>query len=146
MIKRFEGSAIIGYDSPKFNDFVILLGPVTAGTYLSNLRWEYERERMRLDITPTKSQKVEGEATRILYVVPQGRVAPRGTAKLRAGVRGTAFRPYSSARARSAAAPGWRAGLVVSVPPQTSALRHTAPVSTESVSKCSQPTRPISTS
>ena len=29
-IKRFEGSAIIGYEFLKFNDLVILLGPVRA--------------------------------------------------------------------------------------------------------------------
>ena len=72
MIKRFEGSTIIGYEFLKFNDLVVLLGPV-KGKYSQPERWEYEHGRLALPLTPTKTLKVEGEATRILYVVPKGR-------------------------------------------------------------------------
>jgi outer membrane protein OmpA-like peptidoglycan-associated protein len=72
MIKRFEGSAIIGYEFLKFNDLVVLLGPI-QGEYSQFGRDEYERGRMTFPLTPTKTQKVEGEATRILYVAPTGR-------------------------------------------------------------------------
>jgi OOP family OmpA-OmpF porin len=57
-IKRYEGSAIIGYDFKKFDEYVVLLGPL--------------KENMP-NISPTKTQKVEGQVTRILYVAPEGR-------------------------------------------------------------------------
>jgi OmpA-OmpF porin, OOP family len=72
MIKRFEGSTIIGYEFKKFNDLVVLLGPA-KGKYSKFLDWEYEHGREALPLTLTKSQTVEGEATRILYVAPAGR-------------------------------------------------------------------------
>lgn len=72
MVKRFEGSAIIGYEFLKFNDLVVLLGPV-KGKYSQFEKWEFEHGRSALPLAPTKSQRVEGEATRILYVAPMGR-------------------------------------------------------------------------
>jgi outer membrane protein OmpA-like peptidoglycan-associated protein len=72
MIKRFEGSVIIGYEFKKFNDLVILLGPV-KGEYSPFLKGEYEMERDKSPLAPTKSQTVEGQSTRILYVAPPER-------------------------------------------------------------------------
>ena len=72
MIKRFEGSAIIGYEFKKFNDLVLLLGPV-KGEYSPFLKFEYEMERDKSPLTPTKTQTVEGQSTRILYVAPPER-------------------------------------------------------------------------
>lgn len=72
MLKRFEGSTIIGYEAPKFNDFVILLGPV-KGQFETMLKGEYEFQRSANPLTPTKTQKLEGELTRILYVAPKER-------------------------------------------------------------------------
>ena len=62
MIKRYEGSTIIGYDFRKFNDFEILLGPV-----------QRDESRHRGMFKPTKSQRLEGQTTRILYTAPEGR-------------------------------------------------------------------------
>lgn len=62
MIKRYEGSTIIGYDFRKFGDVDVLLGPVKGGG-----------PGKRNVLNPAKSQRVEGQTTRILYVVPQGR-------------------------------------------------------------------------
>lgn len=59
-IKRYEGSAILGYDFKKFDQYVVLLGPVKAG-------------QTSTELSPTKDQKVEGQVTRILYVAPEGR-------------------------------------------------------------------------
>jgi OmpA-OmpF porin, OOP family len=59
-IKRYEGSAILGYDFKKFDEYGVLLGPVKAG-------------KISTDLSPTKDQKVEGQVTRILYVAPEGR-------------------------------------------------------------------------
>jgi OmpA-OmpF porin, OOP family len=73
-IKRFEGSVIIGYEFKKFNDLVIPLGPVKSDTtYVVSpvLKGEYEAGQSVASVKPTKSQQVEGEATRILYVAPQ---------------------------------------------------------------------------
>lgn len=61
-IKRYEGSSIIGYDARKFDKVDILLGPVKRGG-----------PGQRNTLTPTKTQSAEGQATRVLYVVPEGR-------------------------------------------------------------------------
>jgi outer membrane protein OmpA-like peptidoglycan-associated protein len=62
IIKRYEGSVIIGYDFRKFNDYELVLGPVKAKEGgPSNV------------LTPTKSEHVEGQTTRILYAAPEGR-------------------------------------------------------------------------
>jgi OmpA-OmpF porin, OOP family len=61
-IKRYEGAIIIGYDYRKFGDGEVLLGPVKRGG-----------PGKRTTLTPTKLQRVEGQVTRILYVVPAGR-------------------------------------------------------------------------
>jgi OOP family OmpA-OmpF porin len=59
LIKRYEGSTIIGYDARKFDEFDLVLGPL--------------RRDEKRDLTPTKRQRVEGQVTRILYTVPEGR-------------------------------------------------------------------------
>ena len=59
MLKRYEGSTIIGYDFRKFDEFEVLLGPLKPTDAGS--------------MEPSKSQRVEGQATRILYTVPEGR-------------------------------------------------------------------------
>jgi OmpA-OmpF porin, OOP family len=61
-IKRYEGAVIIGYDFRKFGDGEVLLGPVKRGG-----------PGKRTTLTPTKTQRVEGQMTRILYVAPAGR-------------------------------------------------------------------------
>jgi hypothetical protein len=78
-IKRYEGSAILGYDFKKFDEYGVLLGPVKAG-------------KISTDLSPTKDQKVEGQVTRILYVAP--RRSPR-MIPIR-GVRRTAAWNWSS--------------------------------------------------
>ena len=62
MLKRYEGSTIIGYDFRKFDEFEVALGPLKAAEPGSANR-----------VVPSKSQRVEGQATRILYTVPEGR-------------------------------------------------------------------------
>jgi OOP family OmpA-OmpF porin len=62
MLKRYEGSTIIGYDFRKFDEFEVLLGPLKAGEPGSASR-----------VVSSKSQRVEGQVTRVLYTVPEGR-------------------------------------------------------------------------
>jgi OmpA-OmpF porin, OOP family len=59
LLKRYEGSTIIGYDFRKFDEVEFVLGPlqVTASGTLG----------------PSRTERVEGETTRILYTAPQGR-------------------------------------------------------------------------
>src|SRR6476619_7117194 len=57
-VKRYEGSSIIGYKSEKFGEHVFLLGPVATATGKP---------------VPTKSQRAEGQRTRLVYVAPEGR-------------------------------------------------------------------------
>ena len=63
MVSRYAGSIIIGYDFRKFDEFVIPLGVLRRAAGGGS----------RVTLEPAKSQKVEGRATRILYVGPQER-------------------------------------------------------------------------
>ena len=58
MVSRYAGSVIIGYDARKFDEFDIPLGPLTRLT------------REETNFAPSKTQRVEGSVTRILYVGP----------------------------------------------------------------------------
>jgi len=54
LIKRFEGSTILGYEFLKFNDFVVLLGPVRSddeNVVDPILRSEFEASVYRVDPT-----------------------------------------------------------------------------------------------
>ena len=68
MVSRYAGSVIIGYDFRKFDEFVVPLGP---------LKRTGERPAAGGGFSPTfepaRSQRVEGRATRILYVGPPDR-------------------------------------------------------------------------
>ena len=68
MVSRYAGSVIIGYDFRKFDEFVLPLGA---------LKRTGERPAAGGGFSPTfepdKSQRVEGRATRILYVGPPDR-------------------------------------------------------------------------
>lgn len=58
-MKRYEGSEIIGYREPKFDEYLLPLGP-------------------EIEISPpkyTKSFKVDGQVSRYTYVAPAGRTA-----------------------------------------------------------------------
>lgn len=57
-VKRYDGSSIIGYKYEKFGEFTFLLGPVSSAAGKP---------------APTKSQRAEGERTRLVYVAPEGR-------------------------------------------------------------------------
>jgi OOP family OmpA-OmpF porin len=61
-IKRYDGSVIIGYDFRSFDEYELLLGPVQrAPGGAANV------------LAPTRSERLEGRVTRILYVAPEGR-------------------------------------------------------------------------
>jgi outer membrane protein OmpA-like peptidoglycan-associated protein len=60
MVSRYAGSVVIGYDFRKFDEFTIPLGPL-------------QRVDDRPTFEPSKSQRVEGKVTRILYVGPPDR-------------------------------------------------------------------------
>jgi len=62
MVSRYAGSVIIGYDFRKFDEFVIPLGAL-------------KRAENQSDFELSKSLRVEGRATRILYAGPPGRSA-----------------------------------------------------------------------
>lgn len=60
LISRYQGSYILDYDFKEYDAFVLPLG-------------KQIREPKTDRIVPVKSQKLEGKATRILYVAPLGR-------------------------------------------------------------------------
>ena len=59
MVKRYEGSWILGYQQREYTDFVIATGPLKVD--YANQSQPYSAER---------SVKAEGRHTRVLYVVP----------------------------------------------------------------------------
>jgi OOP family OmpA-OmpF porin len=60
LISRYAGSYIIGFDTRDFDELTLPLGPTVP-------------VEGRFAFQPSKSQRVEGRVTRILYVAPQGR-------------------------------------------------------------------------
>lgn len=56
-MKRYEGSEIIGYREPRFDEFLLPMGPPTSQSPPAY----------------TKSQKIEGLVSRYTYVAPAGR-------------------------------------------------------------------------
>ncbi len=58
-MKRYEGSEIIGYKAPKFDEYVV---PLSAPTELSPPKY-------------TKSVPVDGQVSRYTYIAPTGRTA-----------------------------------------------------------------------
>ncbi len=56
LLKRYEGSEIIGYDFRKFDQFYLISGPVQS-----------------FDTPPSPAEKITGSHTRILYVAPAER-------------------------------------------------------------------------
>lgn len=61
-IKRYEGAIIIGYKFAKFDEFTFPAGPL-APSKASN----------GPALAPSKTQRVEGQYTRLVYVGPEGR-------------------------------------------------------------------------
>jgi outer membrane protein OmpA-like peptidoglycan-associated protein len=99
LIRRYEGSIIIGYEFQKFGDADVLLAPVKGGG-----------PGMANQLTPTKSRRVEGQVIRILYLVPEGRspleVARNYEQELKSQGFETVFR---CARAECGGDDGWLA-------------------------------------
>ncbi len=96
-IKRYEGSVIIGYDFRKFNDYELLVGPL-------------ERTGQPPYAKPTKTQQVEGQTTRILYVVPQGRSPLEVMRNYEQELQKSGFQVlYQCAREKCGAKDGWLA-------------------------------------
>ena len=58
MISRYEGSTIAGFDTRKFDELVVPLGPVEIDFAKGGVA------------EPKRSQKVEGRLTRLLYLAP----------------------------------------------------------------------------
>lgn len=61
MVSRYAGSIILGYDAREFDEFVLPLGPLERS------------DELGVVVNPTRSQRVEGKVTRILYVAPENR-------------------------------------------------------------------------
>jgi OmpA-OmpF porin, OOP family len=65
LVSRYEGSTIVKYERKAFKEYVLALGPQTAGT----------DEKGRPTLGLSKSQRVAGQLTRITYLAPEGRSA-----------------------------------------------------------------------
>jgi OmpA-OmpF porin, OOP family len=61
-VKRYEGAVIIGYKFSKFDEFTFMAGPLTPSKASSGPR-----------LVPSKTQRAEGQYTRLVYVGPEGR-------------------------------------------------------------------------
>ena len=62
LIPRYAGSSIIGYDTREFDELTLALGKSVAGREATGFAFKF-----------SKSQRVEGKLTRLLYVAPEGR-------------------------------------------------------------------------
>ena len=95
MVSRYAGSIIIGYDFRKFDEFVIPLGPVkrVAKQGASEL---------------SKSQRVEGRVTRILYLGPLDRSPLEIVRNYELELKKNGFAPlYVCAGAQCGETDGW---------------------------------------
>jgi OOP family OmpA-OmpF porin len=61
-IKRYEGSIIIGYKFSKFDEFTFMLGPIKRS-----------EKGGAPTFAPAKTERVEGQYTRLVYTGPEGR-------------------------------------------------------------------------
>jgi OOP family OmpA-OmpF porin len=61
-IKRYEGAVIIGYKFGKFDEFTFMAGPLVPSKASSGP-----------NLVPSKTQRAEGQYTRLVYVGPEGR-------------------------------------------------------------------------
>ncbi len=99
IIKRYEGSMIIGYDFRKFNDYDLVLGPLAPAD-----------SGPRNVLKPTKSEHVEGQTTRILYVAPEGRSPLEVVRNYEQELQQNGFKIlYRCAREKCGADDGWLA-------------------------------------
>jgi OmpA-OmpF porin, OOP family len=88
-IKRYEGSVIIGYKFSKFDEFTFIAGPLTRSTASSGP-----------NLVPSKTQRVEGQYTRLVYVGPEGRSPLEVVRNYEQELAKTGFTPvYQCARA-----------------------------------------------
>jgi OOP family OmpA-OmpF porin len=106
MVSRYAGSVIIGYDFRKFDEFVIPLGelkrtPVGRPAAGGGSRPTFE---------PVKSQRVEGKATRILYVGPPDRSPLEIVRNYELELKKNGFEPlYACAGTQCGEQDGWLA-------------------------------------
>jgi outer membrane protein OmpA-like peptidoglycan-associated protein len=96
-IKRYEGSIIIGYDFRKFDGVEVLLGPVKEGPAGESNK-----------LTASKSEQVEGQAVRILYVAPEDRSPLEIVRNYEQELKKNGFETvYQCAREKCGAQEGW---------------------------------------
>lgn len=62
IVSRYAGSIILGYDVRNFDEFELPLGPISRLDTDSGI-----------EVEASKSQKLEGRVTRVLYVAPENR-------------------------------------------------------------------------
>lgn len=68
MLKRYEGSFIVSYDARDFDELVLPLAPLVADPDPKR------RDEMNNRVfAPTEALTLEGRATRIVYLIPEGR-------------------------------------------------------------------------
>jgi len=98
MVSRYAGSIIIGYDFRKFDEFVIPLGVLRRAAGGGT----------KVTLEPAKSQKVEGRATRILYVGPQERSPLEIVRNYELELKKSGFEPlYTCAGTQCGEQDGW---------------------------------------
>lgn len=97
IVSRYAGSIIIGYDARNFDEFELPLGPIR--------RLDSERG---IEVEPSKSQRLEGRITRILYVTPENRSPLEVVRNYEQELRKAGFQNlYSCAGAECGGDDGW---------------------------------------
>ncbi|HEY7529451.1 MAG TPA: DUF4892 domain-containing protein [Gemmatimonadota bacterium] len=96
MVSRYAGSTVIGYEVRDFDEFVLPLGPIQRV------------EGRGVTVEPTKSQRLEGRITRVLYVAPPQRSPLEVLRNYEAGLGKAGFQTlYTCAGAACGGEDGW---------------------------------------
>ena len=88
LVPRYAGSSIIGYDTREFDELPLALGRAVADESAAGFAYKL-----------SKSQRVEGKLTRLLYVVPAGRSSLEVFRNYEAALKHVGFQPLFSCSA-----------------------------------------------
>lgn len=116
LISRYAGSYIIGFAARDFDELTLPLGP----TVPVEGRFEFQY---------SKSQRVEGQVTRILYVAPEGRSSLEVMRNYEQALNKAGFQTLFACTDKECDSTGYVNRFVVVVYPQARTLKNRSPMS-----------------
>ena len=85
LVPRYAGALIIGYDTREFGELPLALGKVVADDSAAGFAYKL-----------SKSRRVEGRLTRLLYVIPAGRSSLEVFRNYETALKNAGFQPLFS--------------------------------------------------